>query len=130
MRVVQCLQQCEGVGGHIYSEFFRCCSSVSIVDHSSTVTDVNICSSSYNAMSKAKFSVTTKLGTFASAFTPIDDTAAGLKLARDLVGLGFTLAAAPIWNSGESSLPSQPRPANLVLNLQSSQEYTLFRQQR
>ncbi len=74
-------------------------------------------------MSKAETSVTTTMGKFASTFAPINDMSAGLKLALDLVGLGFALAAAPVWNSGKSSpntrsvqqqmyWPSQPSKAS------------------
>ena len=55
----------------------------------------------YDSMSKAETSVTASLGKFASTFAPIDDMSAGLRLALDLVSLGFALAAAPVWNSGE-----------------------------
>ncbi len=56
----------------------------------------------YDAMSKAETAVTTPMGKFASTFAPIDDMSAGLKLALDLVGLGFAMVAAPVWNSGKS----------------------------
>ena len=57
----------------------------------------------YDAMSKAETSVSASMSKFASTFAPIDDMSAGLKLALDLVGLGFALVAAPMWNSGKSS---------------------------
>lgn len=41
------------------------------------------------------------MGTFAKTFAPIEDMSDGLKLALDLIGLGFALAFSPVWNSGK-----------------------------
>ena len=43
------------------------------------------------------------MGLFGETFAPIEDMSAGLKLALDLVGLGFALAFSPVWNSGEGA---------------------------
>lgn len=48
------------------------------------------------------------MGLFAETFAPIEDLSAGLKLALDLVGLGFALAFSPVWNSGKPQCYSLP----------------------
>ncbi len=63
----------------------------------------------YDAMSKAETSVTATIGRFAGTFAPTSDMSAQMKLASDLVGLGFALVAAPLWNSGKST-PLLPNP--------------------
>ena len=54
----------------------------------------------YDAISKAESAVTTQMGGFASTFAPIEDGSEGLKLALDLLGLGFAMFMSPMWNSG------------------------------
>ncbi len=44
------------------------------------------------------------MGGFASTFAPIENESEGLKLALDLLGLGFAMFASPMWNSGTSLL--------------------------
>ena len=57
----------------------------------------------YDSISKAQGQVTGLMGPFATTFAPIDDPDAGLKIMLDILGLGFALFAAPVWNIGTSS---------------------------
>jgi hypothetical protein len=52
----------------------------------------------YHALQNAQSSMTTKIGAFSGTFAPIWSTDKSLKLALDLVGLGFAMVAAPTWN--------------------------------
>ena len=40
------------------------------------------------------------MGTFATTFAPVQNESEAEKIILDLIGLGFALAASPIWNSG------------------------------
>ena len=51
------------------------------------------------------------MGLFGQTFAPIEDMSEGLKLALDLVGLGFALAFSPVWNSGK---PQDTTPLALL----------------
>lgn len=44
--------------------------------------------------------VTDRIGTFSSTFSPVEDKLKDLKILLDIIGLGFAVAAAPIWNAG------------------------------
>jgi len=54
----------------------------------------------FDAISKAQGQVLSDMGGFAKTFAPILDDSAQVKLALDLIGLGFALFASPLWNSG------------------------------
>lgn len=95
----------------------------SIIEMLTTLLQMNY--NFYDAMSKAETSVTTTMGKFASTFAPIDDMSAGFKLALDLVGLGFALGAAPVWNSGNSS-PEPEAYSNRCINQASPQRRPLL----
>jgi len=45
--------------------------------------------------------MTTQMGPFTKAFSPIQDESEIAKMMLDLLGLGFALVAAPIWNVGK-----------------------------
>ena len=63
----------------------------------------------YDSISKAQGQVTNSIGPFTSTFAPIDDPDAGLKVMLDVLGLGFALFAAPVWNIGQS-IPESLHP--------------------
>ena len=54
------------------------------------------------------------MGLFGETFAPIEDMSAGLKLALDLIGLGFALAFSPVWNSGKAPAPNMPTSLPLL----------------
>jgi hypothetical protein len=45
--------------------------------------------------------MTTQMGPFSSTFAPIVDESEIGKIMLDLLGLGFALTVAPLWNVGE-----------------------------
>ena len=56
------------------------------------------------------------MGLFGETFAPIEDLSAGLKLALDLIGLGFAIAFSPVWNSGKpQKLLHPPTSTSLAL---------------
>lgn len=71
-----------------------------ILDSFVAVSDLNY--NIYDAISKANGPVSDLMGTFSSTFAPIDDSQKGLKVLLDVIGLGFALVVAPVWNIGKS----------------------------
>ena len=57
------------------------------------------------------------MGNFSTTFAPIEDLSAGLKLALDLIGLGFALAFSPVWNSGRPHSYYFARFLSLITNV-------------
>ena len=45
--------------------------------------------------------MTSQMGSFSSAFSPIENESTIAKIMLDLLGAGFALAAAPVWNVGK-----------------------------
>ena len=41
-----------------------------------------------------------QIGEFSSAFAPIDDPEAALKIVLDILGIGLALISAAVWNKG------------------------------
>ena len=87
-----------------------------ILDSMVAISDVNY--NIYDAIGKANGPIVDMMGTFSSTFAPIDDPQKGLKVFLDIIGLGFALTVAPIWNIGmlESLLSSQhPQTTDMIL---------------
>ena len=76
-----------------FGEFSLSMASLLIIDHQLNY-DI------FDAISKAEGQISTDMGGFAATFAPIEDESEGLKLALDLIGLGFAMFASPMWNSG------------------------------
>ncbi|OBT86910.1 hypothetical protein VE02_04384 [Pseudogymnoascus sp. 03VT05] len=55
--------------------------------------------STYDSLEKAKTSIGNRAGVFSSVFSPSIDESKGFKIFLDIVGMGFVLVAAPVWNS-------------------------------
>lgn len=56
--------------------------------------------STYDSLEKAKGNINSRVGVFSTVFSPSMDESKGLKIFLDIVGMGFVLTAAPMWNSG------------------------------
>jgi hypothetical protein len=53
----------------------------------------------FGALSSAQPSMEGTMATFSSTFSPIFDESKAEKITLDILGLGFALFAAPMWNS-------------------------------
>ncbi|RDL39921.1 uncharacterized protein BP5553_04261 [Venustampulla echinocandica] len=53
----------------------------------------------YDALEAAKVNIIGRVGEFAKVFSPRIDELRALKIFLDVIGMGFALAAAPVWNS-------------------------------
>jgi hypothetical protein len=58
----------------------------------------------YHALQYAESDMQTRIGDFSSTFSPVFNQDQALKLALDILGLGFAMFAAPTWNSCSSFL--------------------------
>lgn len=56
--------------------------------------------STYDSLGKAKDSIIDRVGVFSSVFSPSIDELKDFKIFLDIIGMGFVLAVAPLWNSG------------------------------
>ena len=56
----------------------------------------------YNATSIAEGYINTQMDDISGTVAPIEDESESLRLALDLLGLGFALFDSPIWNSDQS----------------------------
>ncbi|KAG8530286.1 uncharacterized protein KY384_004788 [Bacidia gigantensis] len=59
----------------------------------------------YDAVYKAQDYVTTQIAGFSETFAPIKQPTDALKVILDIVGLGFAVALAPVWNAALKALP-------------------------
>lgn len=55
----------------------------------------------WDSMDRAQNDVNLDIAAMSSTFAPIPKESIDIKLALDILGLGFALAASPMWNSGE-----------------------------
>jgi hypothetical protein len=55
----------------------------------------------YTSLGTAESDMVTQMGTFTDKFAPIKDESVVLKIMLDCIGLAFSLAASPMWNSGK-----------------------------
>ena len=55
----------------------------------------------------AESAVQGQIGTFASTFAPISDDNTEIEILLDILGTGFSLISAGVWNKGRSSCPTQ-----------------------
>ncbi|KFY89077.1 hypothetical protein V500_05953 [Pseudogymnoascus sp. VKM F-4518 (FW-2643)] len=53
----------------------------------------------YDAIGRVESQITTQISDFVSDFAPVPSIDASLKIALDIVSLGFSLAVSPMWNS-------------------------------
>lgn len=53
----------------------------------------------YDAINEAESDITTQISTFVSDFAPVPSVDDSLKIALDILSLGFSLAMSPMWNS-------------------------------
>lgn len=64
----------------------------------------------YDSMYKAKSDIETSLPALSSTFAPMSSDGMSLAIILDIVGLGFVVAAAPIWNGVTKTLPIMRDP--------------------
>lgn len=55
----------------------------------------------------AESAVQGQIGSFASTFAPISDDNTEIQILLDILGAGFSLISAGVWNKGSSSCLSQ-----------------------
>ncbi|OBT91658.2 hypothetical protein VE01_10350 [Pseudogymnoascus verrucosus] len=72
--------------------------------------------STYDSLGKAKDSIIARVGVFSSVFSPSIDELKDFKIFLDIIGMGFVLAVAPLWNSAFKTVLFAGKPNALGIS--------------